>query len=127
MSRSKKLDLSNSGFSVNPFDDLNLSFSSDVLNASDSEESSLPDQSYPGGLVRVRYEKKGRGGKSVTVFYDFNKEQGEALQDILKQLKKYLATGGIVVDRTMELQGDQRKKAAAWLESNGYKVKGSLN
>ena len=113
----------------NPFGDLGaVSFSEKEVTAYEKSKSAVPVSSvtYSGGLVRVRLEKKGRGGKSVTVFYDFDKGQRGLLPDLLKDLKKHLASGGKVIEGTLELQGDQRQKAAEWLTNQGYKVKGQL-
>jgi translation initiation factor 1 len=113
----------------NPFGGLGeVSFSAEEVTAYEKSKSEVPvpASTYSGGLVRVRLEKKGRGGKSVTVFYDFDKGQRGLLPDLLKDLKKHLASGGKVIDGTLELQGDQRPKAAEWLTSQGYKVKGQL-
>lgn len=112
----------------NPFGGLDISFSNAELDAYEAEKESSESEitGFAGGIVRVRLEKKGRGGKSVTVFYDFDKDQEGALPELLKGLKKHLASGGKVLEDTIELQGDQRPKAASWLEAQGYKVKGQL-
>jgi translation initiation factor 1 len=115
--------------SDNPFDSINISFSEDEVNAFEAEKkkeaSSKPR--FSGGLVRVRLEKKGRGGKSVTVFYDFEKHQQGKMKALLTDLKKLIAAGGKLVDNGLELQGDQRQKASEWLIQQGYKVKGQIS
>ena len=116
-------------FSDNPFGSLDISFSQDELDSYEeqkkSEEAAKPK--YPGGLVRIRLEKKGRGGKSVTVFYGFERDQEGKLGELLKQLKKKIASGGKLTDEGLELQGDQRKVASDWLIAQGYKVKGQIS
>ena len=115
--------------SDNPFASLNISFSDEEMENYEqqkkSEEAAKPR--FAGGVVRVRLEKKGRGGKSVTVFYDFDKDQKGKLKELLGELKKLIAAGGKLVDNCIELQGDQRQKAAAWLTDQGYKVKGQIS
>ena len=44
------------------------------------------------------------------------------LGQLAKILKEACASGGTVKDRTIELQGDHKKKAARVLEQNGYRV-----
>ena len=107
----------------NPFGGLDLSFSNEELNAYEEEKEATANEptTFTGGVVRVRLEKKSRGGKSVTVFYDFDKEQQGLLPELLKCLQKHLASGGKVVEDSLELQGDQRLKASEWLEEQGYK------
>ena len=45
-----------------------------------------------------------------------------ALGQLAKILKGACASGGTVKGRTIELQGDHKKKVAKVLEQNGYKV-----
>lgn len=76
----------------------------------------LPDD----GVVRVFREKGGRGGKTVTVVRGL--PRGD-VQQVASDLKRHCGTGGSVKDGAVEIQGDHREKAAARLESRGYKVK----
>lgn len=72
------------------------------------------------GIVRVFREKGGRRGKTVTVVRGLPaRELGKVASD----LKRLCGTGGAVKDGAIELQGDQREKAAAHLGSQGYRVK----
>jgi len=76
----------------------------------------LPDD----GVVRIFREKGGRGGKVVTVVRGLG--AGD-LKAVATDLKRLCGTGGAVKDGAVELQGDHREKAAARLESQGYRVK----
>lgn len=69
--------------------------------------------------VRLRTESR-RYGKSVTVLEGFDPTLD--LEPVAKELKTKLGTGGTVKDRTIELQGDHRKAATAWLKEKGYKL-----
>ena len=112
-----------------PFSSLDISFSNEEI-AAFEEQKKIEEENkpyYAGGLVRVRIEKKGRGGKAVTVFYDFDKDQQGKLKELLSDLKKKLAVGGKLTDNGLELQGDQRKSASDWLENQGYKIKGKIS
>lgn len=82
------------------------------------------DQSIPGRIVaKLRMEKKGRGGKTVTVVYDL--PQNEAfLKDLGQELKRACGTGGAVADNTIELQGDLRDRVREYLSRKGWQVKG---
>jgi translation initiation factor 1 len=82
------------------------------------------DQSVPGRIVaKLRMEKKGRGGKTVTVVYDL--PQNEAfLKDLAQELKRACGTGGAVADNTIELQGDLRDRVRECLSKKGWQVKG---
>jgi translation initiation factor 1 len=74
--------------------------------------------------VTVRLERKGRGGKTVTVIdgLQIRQKEGEAL---LKQLKTKLGTGGTVKDTSLEIQGDHRDALIAELRKMGYTAKRS--
>ncbi len=73
-----------------------------------------------GQEVRLRREKSGRAGKTVTAVFGF--QTSEAQREALgKRLQKALGTGGTVKDGRIEVQGDQLAKAVRLLEDWGYK------
>ena len=74
-------------------------------------------------VLKLRLEKQGRGGKSVTVVEGFRSDP-LTLDGLLSELKKSLGTGGTRKAWTLELQGDQRAKLGKVLRIRGYKVKG---
>lgn len=67
-------------------------------------------------------EKKGRGGKGVTVLYDVQGVVGFA--DFCTDLKKKMGTGGTVKGNTIEIQGDMRDRLRPLLQKMGFQVKG---
>ncbi len=75
-----------------------------------------------GGVVRLRYETKGRKGKGMTLITGLPLSES-GLLDLAKQLKQRLGTGGSVKDYVIELQGDHREQAAQELSRMGYLVK----
>ena len=82
------------------------------------------DTPLPSRIVaKLRVEKKGRGGKTVTVVYDLPRN-ATFLKDLLQELKRACGTGGAVVDDTVELQGDLRDRVRDLLIKRGYTVKG---
>ena len=74
-------------------------------------------------VILLRMERKGRGGKTVTILRGFPDTSLTGLMDMLGRLKRDLGTGGTVQDVTLELQGDQRERAAAWFQRNDFEVK----
>ena len=81
-------------------------------------------QAVPAKIVaRLRMEKKGRGGKTVSVVYDLPRNDA-FLQELCQELKRACGTGGTVQDDTIELQGDLRDAVRACLTKRGYTVKG---
>ena len=68
----------------------------------------------------VRLERKGRGGKEVTVVEQLGLP-AVALRDWLKALKGALGCGGAVEGDALVLQGDQRDRLPALLEQRGVR------
>jgi translation initiation factor 1 len=74
------------------------------------------------GIVRVMRDRKGRGGKTVTVITGVV-ASGEELSALAQQLKKLCGSGGTVKDGNIEIQGDHCDKVMAKLTALGYRVK----
>ena len=74
-------------------------------------------------VAKLRTEKKGRGGKTVTVVYGLP-QNSEFLRELSQELKRACGTGGAVVDGGVELQGDLRERVREVLQKRGYAVKG---
>lgn len=74
------------------------------------------------GIVRVMRDRKGRGGKTVTVITGIP-ANSDAITTLAQQLKKLCGSGGTVKDGTIEIQGDHCDKVQAKLTEMGYKVK----
>ncbi|MEN8262852.1 MAG: hypothetical protein ABFR82_05270 [Nitrospirota bacterium] len=74
--------------------------------------------------VRVRLERKGRGGKAVTVIDGLPLPRSE-LGKLLRELKAKLGTGGAVKGLVLEIQGDHCDIVIPALEGMGYKPKRS--
>ena len=68
-------------------------------------------------------EKKGRGGKTVTVVYGLP-QNAEFLKELCQELKRACGTGGTMVEGGVELQGDLRPRVRDVLAQRGYIVKG---
>ena len=81
-------------------------------------------ESVPGRIVaKLRMEKKGRGGKTVTVVYDLP-NNATFLKELSQELKRACGTGGAVAENTVELQGDLRDRVRDHLMKKGWQVKG---
>lgn len=74
------------------------------------------------GIVRLRRESKGRGGKTVTVISGISLPEA-GLQDVARLLKKRCGSGGTIRDGMVEIQGDHREILLTELSRLGYKVK----
>ena len=74
------------------------------------------------GIVRVRRESKGRGGKTVTVITGVPLDD-EKLKALAGDLKRRCGTGGTLKDGIIEIQGDHRDLLVTELKGRGYTVK----
>jgi translation initiation factor 1 len=74
-------------------------------------------------VAKLRTEKKGRGGKTVTVVYGLP-QNIDFLRELSQELKRACGTGGTVVEGGIELQGELRDRVRDVLVKRGYAVKG---
>jgi translation initiation factor 1 len=92
------------------------------------QEVSGPTKSLPPAQqnLKIMRDKKGRGGKMVTVISGFSLTQSD-LETLAKTLKSFCGAGGTVKLEggleVIEVQGDHRDKLAEKLRGLGYKVK----
>lgn len=74
-------------------------------------------------VAKLRMEKKGRGGKVVTVI-DGLPRNDAFLNALAQELKRTCGTGGTVIDGGIELHGDLRDRVRDALAQKGFTVKG---
>ncbi len=80
------------------------------------EEPTLPAEQQK---LRVRLERKGRGGKTVSIVEGFVGTSGD-LDALAKKLKSKLGTGGSAKDGIIIIQGDVRDRLYELLLKEGY-------
>ena len=73
--------------------------------------------------LSIRPEKKGRGGKVVSVIYDFPIGSEDYFKKLTKKLKRECGSGGTFKVDSIEVQGDHRDKIKVFLEKLGFGVK----
>lgn len=82
------------------------------------------DEPVPTRLTaKLRLEKKGRGGKTVTVVYGLPRNTA-FLKELAQELKRVCGTGGAPGEDGVELQGDLRDRVRDHLVKKGFSVKG---
>ena len=74
------------------------------------------------GVVRVGLEKKGRGGKTVSVITGLRGSDDD-LRELASELKRRCGTGGTLKDGVIEIQGDHRDTLVEALKARGQTVK----
>lgn len=67
-------------------------------------------------------QRKGRGGKTVTRIGSLGSLDMLERMLLLKEIRSDLGVGGTIEEDTLELQGDQRARAATWFAERGYRV-----
>ena len=90
------------------------------LPAGPSEATAAPAEAKPKGPARavVRMERKGRGGKEVTVVEKLELRPAE-METWCRDLKQALGCGGSVDGDVIVLQGDLRTRVPAVLTARG--------
>jgi translation initiation factor 1 len=76
------------------------------------------------GIVRVRKESKGRGGKTVSAIYGLPLS-GKEISDLAAKLKRGCGTGGTVKNNAIIIQGDKIDFLIQFLQHEGFTVKRS--
>ena len=79
---------------------------------------SLSPQRKQGTLYILR-DRKGRGGKTVTVIEGYNGD----LKAMLKRMQKLCGSGGSIKSGNIEIQGDHRNNISDFFSKEGYSVK----
>ena len=74
-------------------------------------------------VAKLRMERTGRSGKTVTVIDGLPQNQA-FLDELATALKKSCGTGGTVRTGAVELAGDVRDRVRPLLEKRGWTVKG---
>lgn len=73
--------------------------------------------------LHIRLEKKGRGGKTVTVMYNFPLGADDYFKKLTKKIKRECGSGGTFKVDSIEVQGDHKEVLKNYLISLGFKVK----
>jgi translation initiation factor 1 len=70
-------------------------------------------------IIRIHLEKKGRGGKEVSIVKGFSGTE-KMLNDLGKTIKKKCGVGGSVKDGEIIIQGNKRSMILKILNDLGY-------
>lgn len=102
-------------------DNSRLVYSTGVGRIREQKDNLVPESNTPAdGIIRIRRESKGRGGKVVSVVEGIPSDQQKTIG---KLLKASCATGGSIKNGALEIQGDHRDTIKTQLEKKGFTVK----
>lgn len=85
----------------------------------EEEEEEITDLAPGDQVLKVRLDKKQRGGKIVTLIEGLRMSDN-AIEDLSRQLKTHCGGGGSAKNGEILIQGDHREKIVQWLIKNGY-------
>lgn len=74
------------------------------------------------GIVRVALERKGRGGKAVSVITGLTLAEDD-MRALAADLKRHCGSGGTLKNGVIEIQGDHRDTLVEALKRRGMTVK----
>jgi translation initiation factor 1 len=112
----EKLDLSN--FFLNNQEDSGFK----LLTDDEVVEVEIPQLNLNAQKLLVRKEKKGRGGKTVTIVEGYQGNQ-QTIETLCKKVKQQCGVGGTVEHKTFIIQGDKCDQVVKILIKEGYNAR----
>ena len=85
-----------------------------------SEETVKVDAFNKKSKINISKQRKGKKGKTVTFIRGLGAEDEILLKELLKKIKVFCGTGGILIDRNIQLQGDMVSKSIEFLRKEGF-------
>ena len=85
-----------------------------------SEEAVKIDTVNKRSKINISKQKKGKKGKTVTLIKGLGTEDEILLKELLKKIKVFCGTGGKLIDRNIQLQGDMVSKSFEFLRKEGF-------
>ena len=70
--------------------------------------------------INIFKQKKGKKGKTITLIKGLVTEDEIQLKELLKKIKVFCGTGGILIDSNIQLQGDMVLKSIEFLRKEGF-------
>ncbi|WP_286740460.1 stress response translation initiation inhibitor YciH [Pseudoalteromonas sp. UBA2102] len=103
--------------------DNRLVYSTDMGRISEPKVDQEPvGKVFKDGFIRIERQTKGRKGKGVMLVVGIDSKEHD-LKKLAKTIKSKMGQGGAVKEGVIEVQGDDRDKLKAILETLKFKVK----
>ncbi len=84
------------------------------------EEAAKVDSVNKRSKINISKQKKGKKGKTVTLIRGLGTEDEILLKELLKKIKVFCGTGGTLIDRNIQLQGDMVSKSVEFFRKEGF-------
>ena len=91
-----------------------------IIKKKKSEEAARVDTVNKRSKINISKQKKGKKGKTITLITGLGTEDENFLKELLKGSKVFCGTGGILIDRNIQLQGDMVSKSIEFLRKEGF-------
>ncbi len=70
--------------------------------------------------INISKQKKGKKGKTITLIKGLGIENKSQIRELLKKMKVFCGTGGVLIDNNIQLQGDMIIKSIEFLRKEGF-------
>ena len=70
--------------------------------------------------INISKQKKGKKGKTITLIKGLSIRNEKEVKELLKKMKVFCGTGGTVIDKDIQLQGDMVNKSIEFLRKEGF-------
>ena len=81
-----------------------------------------PKEENPRKILKINISKQkiGKKGKTITLINGLGIQNGTEVKELLKKMKVYCCTGGILIGEDIQLQGDMVNKSIEFLRNEGF-------
>ena len=70
--------------------------------------------------INISKQKKGKKGKTITLIKGLRIGHEREIKELLKKMKVFCGTGGTVIGKDIQLQGDMVDKSIQFLRNEGF-------
>ncbi len=85
-----------------------------------SEEAAKLETVNKRSKINISKQKKGKKGKTITLIRGLGNQDEILLRELLKKIKVFCGTGGTLIDKNIQLQGDMVSKSIEFLRNEGF-------
>ena len=70
--------------------------------------------------INISKHKKGKKGKTITLIKGLGIRNEKEVKELLKKMKVFCGTGGTLIDKEIQLQGNMINKSFEFLRNEGF-------